>query len=111
MHGMRCKTPGSNKNMIYLKVNKTENSEITAICDADLIGKTFSENDIILNVNENFYKGYLMQEKEILSVLKKARNVNITGKKSINLAVKAGIIDEESIIYVNKVPHAIAFEL
>ena len=39
--------------MIYLKINKTEQNEVVAICDSDLIGKSFSEKGLILKVIEH----------------------------------------------------------
>ncbi|MEK6835152.1 MAG: DUF424 family protein [Nanoarchaeota archaeon] len=95
--------------MIYLKINKTEQSEIIAVCDSGLIGKRFSENGLNLDINEIFYKGEIMNEKEIIKILKEARNINIVGKESIKLAVKAGIIDKENIIKIKNIPHAMVF--
>jgi hypothetical protein len=95
--------------MIYLKINKTEFSEIVAICDEELIGKTFIENDLKLDITERFYKGKLMKEDEIVDILKHAKNINIIGKNAVNLAIKNNIIEKENIIKIKKIPHAIIF--
>lgn len=95
--------------MIYLKINKTEQNEIIAVCDSDLMGKKFSENGLNLDINEIFYKGDIIDEKEIIKILKKSRNINIVGKESIKLAVKAGIINKENIIKIKNIPHAMVF--
>jgi len=97
--------------MIYLKINRTELSEIIAVCDEELIGKSFSENNLKLDVTERFYKGKLMNEEEIIEKLKNARNINIVGKNSINLAIKHRIIDKDSVIKIKNIPHAVIFEL
>lgn len=95
--------------MIYLKINKTEQNEIIAVCDSDLIGKKFSENGLNLDINEIFYKGEIMNEKEIIKILKESININIVGKESIKLAVKAGIINKDNIIKIKNIPHAMVF--
>jgi len=95
--------------MIYLKINRTGYNEIVAICDQNLIGKTFSEKNFKLDVTERFYKGELMKDKKIIKILKGAENINIVGRESINLCIKAGIIERENIIKIQKIPHAIIF--
>lgn len=97
--------------MIYLKKNTNEESEIIALCDSELIGKKFSENGLSLDIIERFYKGEMLEEDEIVKILKNAKNINIVGKEAITLALKSGIIEEENIIKVKNIPHALVFEI
>ena len=62
-----------------------------------------------MEVAERFYKGELMKDKEIIKILKGAGNINLVGRESINLCIKAGIIEKENIIKIQKIPHAIIF--
>ncbi|MEK6841136.1 MAG: DUF424 family protein [Nanoarchaeota archaeon] len=95
--------------MIYLKINKTEQNEVVAICDENLIGKNFSENNLKLDLGERFYKGELMDEEKIVKILRNAKNINIVGKDAVKLAIKNRIIEEENIIKIKNIPHAIVF--
>ena len=97
--------------MIYLKRNINQGSEVIAICDADLLGKKFSENNLVLDINERFYKGELLSNEEIIEILSNARYINLVGKESINLALKSGIIEKENIIKIKNIPHALVFEI
>mgnify|MGYP001602783022 FL=1 len=47
-----------------------------------------------------------MDEKQVVGIIKDAGNVNLMGKKSIELGLKAGIIEKENIIKIKGVPHA-----
>jgi len=96
--------------MIYLKINKTEQNEIVAVCDENLIGRKFSENNIKFDITERFYKGELMKDEDGIKILKNAKNINVVGKESIKLAIKAGRIEKENIIKIQNIPHAIVFE-
>jgi len=91
---------------MYLKIHKTGTREIVALCDEDLIGKTLEEKNFQLKISERFYKGEELSEDKIIDILKSESNVNIVGENSIKLALKAGIISEESIIKIKGVPHA-----
>ncbi len=91
---------------MYLKIHKTQFSEIVCICDEDLIGKKFEDKDLQLDITERFYKGEKKTEDEIIKILKSATNINIVGEKSINTALKAGVISKENIIKIKNIPHA-----
>ena len=97
--------------MIYLKRNINQESEIIAVCDADLLGKKFTENNLVLDIKERFYKGELLSNEEIIEILSNARYINLVGKESINLALKSGIIEKENIIKIKNIPHALVFEI
>ncbi len=92
--------------MIYIKFHKGRLSEVVSVCDKDLIGKNFSTKKLCLNIKKDFYKGELMEEKEIKKILKSASNLNIVGERSIKLALKEKIIDKDNIIRIKGVPHA-----
>ena len=50
-----------------------------------------------------------MDEDKILDIMKKAETLNIVGKRSINLALKNGIIIKENVIKIKGIPHAQLF--
>ncbi len=91
---------------MYLKIHRTGDQEVVTLCDKELIGKTFGEKNLQLNISERFYKGKELPEDEIIKILKCASNINIIGKKSIKLALKIGIISKQNIIKIKGVPHA-----
>ncbi|MEK6835432.1 MAG: DUF424 family protein [Nanoarchaeota archaeon] len=95
--------------MIYLKKNISQESEVIAICDSDLIGKKLFDKGLVLDITERFYKGELLNEEEIIEILKNAKNINIVGKEAVKLALKIGIIEEENILKIQNIPHALVF--
>ena len=84
---------------------------IVAVCDAELLGKKFTEGNLQLDITPEFYGGKKMNEAEIIKVLKEFDEddsmFNIVGKKSVNAAIKAGIISKDGIIKVKNIPHAL----
>jgi hypothetical protein len=96
---------------MYLKVHEIQNRKIIAVCDKDLIGTIFEEKGLQLKISESFYKGSLLPEKEIINILKNADNINLVGKKTIELALKNNIISKDNIIKIKGVPHAQIFSL
>jgi len=91
--------------MIFVKVHKGP-TEIVAICDKELIGKIFSEGKYELKVGEFFYKGKEVNEDEVKEIMMDANNLNIVGERSINIAIKLGIVNEKNVLNIGGVKHA-----
>ncbi len=96
---------------MYLKTYKTEKNFMVAVCDKELIGRKLMHGDVVIEITEGYYKGEPADESEIIDALMQATTANIFGQKSVNCAVKAGIVDEDSILMIEDVPHALYFTL
>ena len=96
--------------MIYVKRSVNPNSEVVAFCDEDLIGKTFKEKNLKLEITERFYKGELMEDEDAVLLMKNSRSINIVGKHSIEITIKANIIKKGNVIKIKNIPHALVFE-
>ena len=85
--------------------------EIVTICDYELLGKYFEEGDFQLDIKESFYKGEKKTEQEIIEIIKNMKmedaTFNIVGEKSINAAIKSGLIFKDSIKTIQGIPFAL----
>lgn len=85
--------------------------KIVALCDSDLIGKTFEEGIKQIEVKESFFKGDEKNKQEILKILqemaKEDATFNIVGKESIQTALEAGIIEQHGIMKIQEIPIAL----
>jgi len=95
--------------MILVKIHNSGTSEVICLCDSDLLGKKFSQDNMQLNITERFYKRVEMPENKMFSLMKTSRNLNIVGKESIAFALKHHFITKESVITIKKIPHAQVF--
>ncbi len=96
---------------MYVKIHKSEDRHVVAVCDEELIGKTFSEGELTLQVTERFYKGDQLSDEEAYEIMKDAINLNIVGERAINLALKNELISKENIITIQKIPHAQVYQI
>ena len=92
-------------------INSSRN--IVAICDSNLIGKKFEEGKFQLDIKENFYKGEEILEEQVIDIIQKMSKedstFNIVGEKSVNCALKTGIISQEGIKKIQGIPFAMVF--
>ncbi len=91
---------------MYMKKYDTEGQIIVAVCDKDIIGKKFREGELVLKLEEAFYKGNETCNEEVKEALMEATIANLSGKKSIACAVDCGCIDPDTVVFIEGIPHA-----
>lgn len=95
---------------MLVKIHKSHR-DIVAVCDSEILGKTFEEGKRILEVRESFFKGEEINETELISLMKELSKedatFNIAGKNSVNAALKAGVISKEGVLKIQKIPFAL----
>jgi len=85
--------------------------DVVAVCDKELLGKKFEEDNFELNVKENFFSGKECSEEEVVEIMqdmmREDATFNIVGEKSVNAALKAGIINHEGIKEIDGIKFAL----
>ena len=92
--------------LVYIKIYEMPGEVLVAACDKDMLGKSFSEGELKLDVSENFYGGYLASVSEALRELSRATIANLVGETIVSEAIKAGLVHEEAVIRICNIPHA-----
>ena len=87
---------------VYYKKHKKQEYEVVAVCDEEILGKSFGTQKI----SEHFYMGELLDIPDAINILKDAQNFNIAGKSIVNTCVDMGIISEHGIIIIDDIPFA-----
>ena len=91
---------------VYVKVHHHGNDVVVAICDADLLGKTFTDGPVKIEVSEKFYGGEKVKIEEAMEIAKKATIANFLGKNAVKYAIKSKLIHKDAVIEVASIPHA-----
>lgn len=94
------------KSEMYIKEYNSDSGLLVAVCDKDLVGKSFEEGELSLKISERFYKGEEATEGEVITSLQQATVANLVGKRAIQCAIDNNFIDEASVIFIDGVPHA-----
>lgn len=90
---------------VYLKVMYHGNEVVVAVCDKEILGKTFKEGKLKIHVSEEFYKGDLVEIEDAISAIERATIANLVGEKIIARAAKEGLLHKDSVIYIQGIPH------
>jgi hypothetical protein len=82
---------------------------VLAACDENLLGKKFEDGELILHVKESFYFDRKVGEEEFSRMLAEAKNINLVGEQTINIAKRDKLIS--NVGRIKGVPYAIIFRL
>lgn len=90
---------------IRMKVYHRGPETLVAAADEDLLGKTFRERGLKIEVT-SFYAGDVVTEDALLAHLRLATMGNFVGKETIDAATRGGFVAEDGVLWIDGVPHA-----
>jgi len=88
-----------------LKIFRQKQYVLVAACDNDLLGKTFREGKLKLEVDRNFYGEDLSTIEKAMAAIQKADIANLVGARIVESAIKRGLVDRQAVIMIAGVPH------
>jgi hypothetical protein len=91
---------------VFLRTFKTGTETLVAGCDVEVAGRTFQENDLYLEVREDFYCGDCVTLDASGALLLKATILNLVGEKIVGKAVELGLVDPENVLRIGETVHA-----
>ncbi len=83
----------------------SEGRIILAVCDSNIHGKKFEDENAILDLSSKFYMGEEKNAGETAEEMEKAYVINAAGKAAAGLVVKLGLAAKENVRIVSGVPH------
>jgi hypothetical protein len=91
---------------VFLRTFKTGTETLVAGCDVEVAGRTFQENDLYLEVKEDFYCGDCVTLDASGALLQKATILNLVGEKIVGKAIELGLVDPENVLRIGETVHA-----
>lgn len=91
---------------MILTERRTDRGLLVTVCDAAVLGETFEEDSITLEVTEDFYGGETVDAETVVEALSRASVANLVGTETVELAIDEGFVDEENVLDVGRTLHA-----
>jgi len=91
---------------VYVKIRRWGQQILLAACDADILGKTFQDSNIVFEVKEEFYKGFKTNIEEAVNLIEKSTIVNLAGTRIVKKAIERGYVHPEAVIKICGILHA-----
>ncbi|AOW81190.1 hypothetical protein HTSR_2029 [Halodesulfurarchaeum formicicum] len=91
---------------MILSERRTDRGLLVTVCDAEVLGETFEDESISIEVTEDFYGGEPVETETVVDALSRASIANLVGTESVALAIEEGFVDEERVLDVGETRHA-----
>jgi hypothetical protein len=91
---------------VYAKIKQDGKNVLLAICDAELLGKTFKEGKIVFKVTNEFYNGKKISLDQAVNMIENSTIVNLVGNCCVNKAIERGFVHPEAVIMIEGILHA-----
>jgi uncharacterized protein len=90
-----------------MKVHRVRGEgEVVAVCDSDLVNRTLRHGDVDVVISGGFYGDRPVADEEVREALLGACNINLFGRRAVELAKELGLVDEACCLVIDGVPHA-----
>ncbi len=90
---------------VFLRVYKDPKYTLVAACDPNLLGETFREGKLKLEVKPDFYGGAKIDLSQALDAIDEADIANLVGETIVQAAVKRSLVDPSAVLNIGGVPH------
>ncbi|MGQ0537098.1 MAG: DUF424 domain-containing protein [Methanobacteriota archaeon] len=91
---------------ICAKVYRRGKETLLAASDADLVGRTVTDGRVKIQVSEDFYGREPVSEADFVRELGLCTIANLIGVRVVDIAIEAGFVLSENVLWVDGVPHA-----
>lgn len=100
--------------MFFLKIHESEGKTVCAVCDSDIIGKVFEENDRVLDIDTDFFgekRVGLDGINVITKHIRESHTSNIIGNRVVAELIKNGSLKPSAVKNISGIKHAMIFRI
>ncbi len=94
-----------------VKILDNQKDRVLNICDAELLGKKITEDNLNMNISKSYYGEKIVEHKEAQSLLKNSKIINMVGKNTISLSLELGVGSEIGVKKIGGVPFLIVYKM
>jgi hypothetical protein len=92
--------------MFCSKLHKRDGNTVLAVCDKEVLNKTFENDNMRFFVDPNFYGKDETPEENLKELFNDANIINLAGRRCVGLAVEMGYVDHDSVLEIKECSHA-----
>ncbi|MCI4432245.1 MAG: DUF424 domain-containing protein [Nitrosopumilus sp.] len=94
-----------------VKITDYQKNLMLNICDANILGKSISEDKLTVNISKNYYGDEIVGKDTAAKLLKNSSIINMAGKETVSLSLELGIGSENAVKTISGVPFLIIFKM
>jgi uncharacterized protein len=87
-----------------------KNASVINVCDPELIGRTLVEGKLKMHISKEFFGGEMVDEEEVVSILKESAMVSLAGHRSVGIALANKLGAAEAVRKIEGVPFLMIYK-
>lgn len=88
---------------VCLKIYESGRDVLIAVCDLEILGKTFKEGPLKVEISPDFYGRETASYEEVEAALACATIANFAGCRAVECAIKLGFVERENVLCIDGV--------
>jgi uncharacterized protein len=104
------KSMGGDIQIYAARMTKYSDSLMINVCDADLVGKTLSQGEMVISLSRDYFQEEIIEKEKAADLLNKCSIANLVGEKIVALAISMGLAKEVSVKRICGVPFLMIFK-
>ncbi|MEM0285500.1 MAG: DUF424 family protein [Sulfolobales archaeon] len=96
---------------VYIKVVEVDDGgslrKVVGVCDEDLLGKVFRDGDLVLEINEEFFGGDIVEIDEAIALVESSNNVLAVGENIVSKLIEVGLAHPLAVNRISGIPYTI----
>jgi uncharacterized protein len=92
------------------RTTKYSDSLMISVCDADLVGKTLSQGEMVISLSRDYFQEEIIEKEKAADLLNKCSIANLVGEKIVALAISMGLAKEVSVKRICGIPFLMIFK-
>jgi hypothetical protein len=88
---------------VCLKIYESGRDVLIAVCDLEILGKTFKEGPLQVEISPEFYGTEAVSYEEVEAALASATIANFAGCRAVECAIRLGFVEQENVLSIDGV--------
>lgn len=88
---------------VCLKIYESGRDVLIAVCDLEILGKTFKEGPLQVEISPDFYGTEAASYEEVEAALASATIANFAGCRAVECAIRLGFVEQENVLSIDGV--------
>ena len=98
------------KKVYAARKTKYSDSLMISVCDADLIGRTLNQGDMVITLSQDYFQEEVIEKEKVAYLLNECTIANLVGDKTVALAISLGLAKEVSVKRLCGIPFLMIFK-
>lgn len=92
------------------RFTKYQGSNMISICDLELVGKTLTDGELVVNLSKEYFQEQIIEESQAPELLKSCSIANLVGARIVDLAIGLRLANQSGVKHISGIPFLMIYK-